>query len=67
MSHGLWRIGGKHIMPPAIRAIDRALLCHRQKYARMTERAIAAVAVELFGVDGDGFGWLHGCLLKIKS
>ena len=47
-------------MPPAIRAIDRAILRHRQKHARMPKRPIAAVAIKLRRIDGYGFGGCGG-------
>ena len=55
-------------MPAAIRAIDKAFLVHGQEYARMTERAIAAIAIELRRIDEEGFRWwAHDGKLPTRS
>ena len=60
MTCGFFSARRQHEMPAAIGAIDKALPGHGQEHARVAERSIAAIAVQLFGVDGNGFGgWEH--------
>src|SRR5580698_4458987 len=66
-SRARFTIGRQHKMPAAIRAIDEALLVHREIHARMTQRPIATVAIKLVGRYGYGFGGGRGHKLQISG
>jgi hypothetical protein len=58
---------GQNVTPTTIRTVDETFFGHREINARMTERAIAAITREFFGIDGKGLGRLHGILSRLHG
>jgi len=60
-------------MPTAIRAIDSAVLGHRQEHAGVASILRTAIAIKLFGIDRYGLGCLFrghselGCQMKPQA